>query len=215
MNLKRWFAWLCLALMLVAEIFLFHANRDKDAALTSLRAAQHELRQAQTELDELKNSNAGSQAGENSRLRKQNEIITAKLAAVQTSLTQAQAENQQLAQQLGTARTALNLQQDHLQQLQTENAAARTQQSQQAALIEINQRNTCISHLRQIDAAKNQWALENSKPTSAIPTVQDVAVYIKLDANGNIPGCPAGGTYTIGAVGDAPTCSIPGHDLSQ
>jgi hypothetical protein len=74
-------------------------------------------------------------------------------------------------------------------------------------------RNTCINRLRQIDAAKNQWALENNKPATAVPTATDIAPYIKLDADGNIPGCPAGGTYTIGAVGVSPTCSLPGHVL--
>ncbi len=43
MNLKRWFAWLCLALMLVAEIFLFRALHEKDAAQTDLRAAQAQM----------------------------------------------------------------------------------------------------------------------------------------------------------------------------
>ena len=45
MNIKRWFAWACLALMLVAEIFLFQANREKDAALLSLRDTQAQLRE--------------------------------------------------------------------------------------------------------------------------------------------------------------------------
>ena len=36
-----------------------------------------------------------------------------------------------------------------------------------------------------------------------------------LDANGNIPGCPAGGTYSITTVGDNPICSLAskGHKL--
>jgi hypothetical protein len=76
-------------------------------------------------------------------------------------------------------------------------------------------RNACINNLRQIDAAKQQWALEKNKPAEAIPTLQDIAPYIKLDANGNIPGCPAGGTYTLNAVGELPSCSIPGHVLPQ
>jgi hypothetical protein len=67
--------------------------------------------------------------------------------------------------------------------------------------------NDCISNLRQIDAAKNQWALENGK-TNGIVTENDIKPYIKLDANGNFPKCPAGGTYIIGNVGEAPKCSI-------
>lgn len=72
--------------------------------------------------------------------------------------------------------------------------------------------NTCINNLRQIDAAKNEWALENRKKTGAVPTAQDLKPHLK---NGVFPICPADGTYTIGAVGDDPTCSIPQHKLSQ
>ena len=72
--------------------------------------------------------------------------------------------------------------------------------------------NACINNLRQIDAAKNEWALEKGKKTGDIPTAQDLTPYFK---NGVFPTCPAGGTYTIGAVGNDPTCSIAGHTLSR
>jgi hypothetical protein len=68
----------------------------------------------------------------------------------------------------------------------------------------------CINSLRQIDGAKHQWALENRKTDTAIPTPQDIAVYIRGEI---IPTCPAGGIYTINAVSADPTCSIPGHAL--
>ncbi len=206
MNPQRWFAWACLALMLVAEIFLFRANHQRDAAQTDLREAQHQLRQAQTELEELKNSNAGLQAAENSRLRKQYEILTNKLATAQASLAQAQAENRQSAQQLATARTALGLQQDHLQQLQGEK-----QQLAVAGAAVIHQ-NACINNLRQIDGAKQQWALEKNKNGDAVPTAQDLLPYLK---DGVFPACPDGGTYSINSVDAVPTCSLPGHALPQ
>jgi len=77
-----------------------------------------------------------------------------------------------------------------------------------------SQQNACINNLRQIDAAKNQWALEKGKTTGDVCTEEDVKPYIRL-VDGNLPKCPAGGTYTIGAVGTGtpPTCSIPGHQL--
>src|SRR5271154_4414849 len=53
--------------------------------------------------------------------------------------------------------------------------------------------NACINNLRQIQAAKEEWALENGK-TNGIVTENDIKPYIKLDSNGNIPKCPAGGT---------------------
>jgi hypothetical protein len=72
--------------------------------------------------------------------------------------------------------------------------------------------NACLNNLRQIDAAKNQWALEKRGKTGDVPAAQDLKPYLK---NGVFPTCPAGGTYTIGAVGNDPTCSIPEHTLSQ
>jgi hypothetical protein len=75
--------------------------------------------------------------------------------------------------------------------------------------------NACINNLRQIDGAKNEWALENSKTNGTPVTAADIKPYLKLDARGNLPKCPAGGTYTIGKVGEPPTCSVPEHKLPQ
>jgi prepilin-type N-terminal cleavage/methylation domain-containing protein len=74
------------------------------------------------------------------------------------------------------------------------------------------QKNTCINNLRQIDGAKQQWALENKQSDSATPADADVKVYIKNDT---MPTCPATGTYTINAVNADPTCSksADGHVL--
>lgn len=73
------------------------------------------------------------------------------------------------------------------------------------------QKNVCIHNLRLIDHAKQQWAMENNKQADAVPTPEDLDRYI--------PGgyahlhCPRGGEYVIGQCLDAPTCSIPGHQL--
>ncbi len=98
------------------------------------------------------------------------------------------------------------MQQDHLQQLQTENKLVTD------AGIAIIHRNTCINNLRQIDAAKQQWALEKNKAADDVPTVQDLLPYLK---DGVFPICPDGGTYSINAVDEVPTCTIPGHLLPQ
>jgi len=75
-----------------------------------------------------------------------------------------------------------------------------------------SQANACINNLRQIDAAENQWALETGKKSgSAAPTLtSDLTPYIKLNASGSIPSCPAGGSYTTATVGSVPqvTCSL-------
>ncbi len=67
--------------------------------------------------------------------------------------------------------------------------------------------NACINNLRQIDAAKQQWSLENGK-TQGIVTENEIKPYIRLDSHGNLPKCPAGGTYSIGRIGEDPKCSI-------
>jgi len=72
------------------------------------------------------------------------------------------------------------------------------------------QANGCINNLRQIDAAANQFALEQKKTTgSAITWPTDLTPYIKLNTAGSIPGCPAGGSYsTAFTVGTSPTCTL-------
>jgi len=74
------------------------------------------------------------------------------------------------------------------------------------------QKNACIHNLREIDRAKQQWAMENNKQADDVPTAEDLLRYLP---GGIMPHCPRGGEYTIGKDSDAPTCSIPGHDLNQ
>jgi prepilin-type N-terminal cleavage/methylation domain-containing protein len=76
------------------------------------------------------------------------------------------------------------------------------------------QEKTCINTLRQIDGAAETWTLENRRSSTSTYTLADVKPYIRLDAQGNIPPCPANGTYSPGrTVSDSPTCSVPGHVL--
>ena len=82
-----------------------------------------------------------------------------------------------------------------------------------------SQANACINNLRQIDAAANQFALENKKKTGDTITYPgDLTPYIKLNSANSIPGCPAGGTYSDATVGAIPACSLastvtPSHIL--
>jgi len=70
------------------------------------------------------------------------------------------------------------------------------------------QMNVCISNLRMIEGAKEQWALETKKEKADNPLAADLAPYLKAQLN-----CPAGGVYTFNAVGEKPTCSITSHRL--
>ena len=78
---------------------------------------------------------------------------------------------------------------------------------------ELSQKNACIANLKQIDGAKNTWALENKKVNSDTPGDTDLfgsSLYIREK-----PSCPANGTYTMGTVAEKPTCSqgSTGHTI--
>ena len=72
---------------------------------------------------------------------------------------------------------------------------------------------SCIANLKQIDSAKEQWAMDNqadSGATVALATLAGTgtATYMK-----STPTCPSGGAYTINAIGTNPTCNKSGHVL--
>ena len=76
------------------------------------------------------------------------------------------------------------------------------------------QKNSCINNLRQIDGAKEQWALENKAAATATPSDADVQGYIKGGSASN-PVCPSGGasatfvsSYTVGDLATVPSCLI-------
>ena len=74
-----------------------------------------------------------------------------------------------------------------------------------------SQQNACINNLKQIDGAISLWALENMKSSgTAVGNAQTVSAYIKLNSANSVPGCPAGGTYATGNVGENPqvSCSL-------
>ena len=216
MKLKDWVLWLCVAALLATEVFLFLANRQKDAALVQLHEAKQEAGQLRAQLDQLKNSSVATLGAENARLRAENQGLTQKFSQLQNEINQARQQNQKLTQQVETAHNTLQQQQEQLQEMQTqtENQQANTapEPSAEQLLSAVTQLNTCINNLRQIDAAKQQWALENDKTADAIPPAQDLLPYL---SNMVFPVCPSGGTYTINAVGVPPTCSVPGHVLPQ
>lgn len=82
----------------------------------------------------------------------------------------------------------------------------------------MSQANGCIENLRQMDAALQQFALENRKQPSDSYAVKDLRPYLKANAQNKSPKCPGGGRYTPGEnVTEAPTCSFgysdPAHAL--
>jgi len=75
---------------------------------------------------------------------------------------------------------------------------------------------SCVMMLRQIDGAKQQWAIENHKGNGAQMTWDDIRSFFKGLWNGEPPWdeCPGGGHYTIGPIGRLPSCSIKKHQAA-
>jgi prepilin-type N-terminal cleavage/methylation domain-containing protein len=70
-------------------------------------------------------------------------------------------------------------------------------------------RNSCISNLKQIDSAKEQWAMANNAPSGSAIQMSDIAgTYLKGPVTG--PACGAGGAYSVNTVGTNPSCSLSG-----
>jgi prepilin-type N-terminal cleavage/methylation domain-containing protein len=75
--------------------------------------------------------------------------------------------------------------------------------------------NACINNLREIDGAKQQWALETGKNSTATPSSTEIQPYLGRGDDGNLgkvycplimPGTPMAG-YTVNAVGTMPVCN--------
>ena len=64
---------------------------------------------------------------------------------------------------------------------------------------------TCLNNLRELDAMKNEWAFEHHATNGEIIPMDQFTNYFR---SGEIPKCPSGGTYTIGKIGEPPTCSL-------
>lgn len=131
--------------------------------------------------------------------RLRNEV--AQLRKQTNELTKARQEIQTLQQRMASEADA------------SRDAVAQAHAQFQAQAQKIQNLNTCINNLRLIDAAKQQWALENKKQSTDTPTMDDLRPYLGRGPNPVLPACPDGGAYTIGTVAEKPTCTIPGHVL--
>ena len=207
-SLVPWF----LAVALLGGIyFLFSAGKEKDAQIAKLKQDNQEVESLRLENAELKKIPV--QAEELERLRREHDELLRLRSEVQKDRT----EIKQLTAQLSTAQAQTIQAQQQVEragQLASENQALRTQQAQQTADLKNAQAQTvvCIQFLRQIDGAKQQWALENKKTPNDVPTPEDIAPYLP---NPEQIRCPAGGVYTINAVGVMPACSVPSHVLTK
>jgi competence protein ComGC len=77
---------------------------------------------------------------------------------------------------------------------------------------DISATKSCVANMKELQAATQQWAMDNRKNGTEKPDLSDIAgpgKYIN-----EIPTCPSGGTYELGTVDGTPRCSIHG-DLAS
>ena len=76
------------------------------------------------------------------------------------------------------------------------------------------QTNACINNLRQIDGAKQEWALETKKSGAVTPTDAELQTYLVRGASGFLPWCPADSAATFATsylkndLTQVPACQI-------
>jgi hypothetical protein len=64
----------------------------------------------------------------------------------------------------------------------------------------------CCNNLRQIEGAKDQWAIENQAKTGTPVTLENIMPYLKGTPRCNV----TNGQYTVGKIGEEPGCTVHG-----
>jgi prepilin-type N-terminal cleavage/methylation domain-containing protein len=76
-----------------------------------------------------------------------------------------------------------------------------------------SQTTSCINNLRQIDGAKQEWALETRMSGGITPDITDIQPFLGRSLT-NHPSCPAdssqqfNNSYAMGTLTNPPTCRI-------
>lgn len=204
----KFLPWFLSAALLVIIGLLYSSNQKKDSDLAQVRA---EAEQARATPDETNQAPAPLASDELTRLRAENQD----LLRLRNEVRKLREENQQLNRQAQTAQAQAQTAQAQADATRSTAAQAMAHAQQLEATTRAQQVTAaCINNLRQIDGAKQQWALEQKKPPEAVPTQNDLLPYLRT-ANGNFPTCPASGIYILGPVSAPPVCSVPGHTLPK
>ena len=83
--------------------------------------------------------------------------------------------------------------------------------------LELRRQKVCYANLRIVKSAKASWVGDTRKRGVSDRDINTVLLdddeNLKLERFRAWPECPKGGRYTLGAIDEQPTCSIPGHHL--
>ena len=204
MNMKTILPWVLVVALGIAIFALYSSNQKQSAELAQLRQQSEEAQKAQAV--DAKSQPAATEE-EINQLRKDHEDVLRLRNEVRTLRD----EKQQLARQAQSAQAAAanSQQQEQLQKLSLENQQLKVQSQ---VMQQRDQLAACINNLRQIEGAKQQFALEAQKQPGALVSTDDLARFFPNKA---VPTCPGGGVYTLNPIGLNPICNIPGHALPK
>lgn len=185
--------------------------RNSVQEVETLRAEIEQRKQEQTqagaELEKLRNDNKELLRLRNdvAQLRQEKQQLTKQIQTAQAQTQAAQEQAQAAQQQTQVMQQQAQLARQLQAQVQPAAGTAADAISKRPG-ITLTPEGLCATNLRQIESAKQRWAQENNAVAGTMVGAAELAKYLNP-----IPGCPGGGTYTFGAIGAAPTCSIQGH----
>jgi DNA repair exonuclease SbcCD ATPase subunit len=228
------FFWILIVGLTAACAVLYASNNSKLQEITALREANKQLDASKNDAEKKLADRTQAESAELARLREDAQDVL----RLRNEVRQLKDQQKQLSGELQTAAATVQAAQAQAQTAQAQAQAIQAQAIQTssgqvrlqgpagiqpgavpgqpagAAAVPLTaeaKMNACINNLRQVDGAKQQWALENRKTENDIPSNADLAKYLR---NG-VPQCPGGGMYTIRSVKDHPICSFPGHSLGN
>ena len=178
-----------------------------EAEVVELRRTMENLRQENQVLQREQ-----VQADELARLRRENQEIH----RLRNEVRQLREDKATLATSGQAAQSATSQAQNSMAQLQQQLQMLTAQNQQLTAQLQADQASaqsltqSCMSNLRILEGAKDQFALENRIGVGTQVTPENVLPYLK---DNQFLQCPAGGAYNLNAIGVWTTCSIPGHAI--
>jgi hypothetical protein len=205
MNIKVILPWVLVLGLGISVFALYSSNQKQAAEMAQIRQQSEEALKAQAPADAKASPPATEE--ELAQFRKDHEDVL----RLRNEVRQLRDEKQQIARQAQAAQNiAANAQQqEQMQKLTAENQQLKIQTQ---VIQQRDQMANCINNLRQLEGAKQQFALEHQKPAGSLVSTDDLAPYL---ANKAMPACPAGGVYTLNPIGLNPICNIAGHVLPK
>jgi prepilin-type N-terminal cleavage/methylation domain-containing protein len=73
---------------------------------------------------------------------------------------------------------------------------------------ETSRAKSCQANLRQMETAKEQWAMDTRAKTTDTPTNANLVSEYMKGKEDTLPDCPSSGTYSLNAMSARPSCSI-------